>query len=511
MASHLTVTTAANPGVSVKGLNAQASAEPGKDVFADLLDETEESDEAAKPAPAAAASAAGLVDMALDLGTDTDEKPDETPDPIAAPIDGQAPIQQPASPQAILTGIIDSLTAMRAAAQNGQAPSPEDLAKLNQSLDALAGALGVSLDQLPTMDELAAMATQPLPASGTMEAQLISTLAPIAKDMLTQAANTTTTDAALADQLKAVGDKLAALLKGLNDGAVDLAAGADTAQLDIDLEAALDRLLKPAAPVTTAASTPAFTPPKLETAEPTLAGKNADTLASTSSADDDGTTLTAPTDTDPVLKADTAADKGSDAGDKRDKARDAKIDAVVTAAAKTVDTPPNAAQAAVHAATRPEAAPGLRPVIAGYQTSQQQLNLPQIAFELVRQVNDGNSRFQMRLDPPELGKIEVRLDIDRSGQVTARLTVEKAETLDLMQRDQRGLEKALQQAGLDSSKTNLEFSLKQNPFSGGQQGQDQGRQSAFLGDSVVEAEEAPAPQINLYRASLSASGVNIIA
>jgi flagellar hook-length control protein FliK len=150
-------------------------------------------------------------------------------------------------------------------------------------------------------------------------------------------------------------------------------------------------------------------------------------------------------------------------------------------------------------------------VIAGYQTSQQQLNLPQIAFELVRQVNDGNSRFQMRLDPPELGKIDVRVDIDRTGQVTARLTVEKAETLDLMQRDQRGLEKALQQAGLDGSKTNLEFSLKQNPFSG-QQGQDQGgRQPAFGGDTVAEAEEAPAPQINLYRASLSASGVNIIA
>ena len=188
--------------------------------------------------------------------------------------------------------------------------------------------------------------------------------------------------------------------------------------------------------------------------------------------------------------------------------------ALLAAAAKTVETAPDAqtnGQASVHTATRIEAAPGPRPVIAGYQTSQQQLNLPQIAFELVRQVNDGNSRFQMRLDPPELGKIDVRLDIDRSGQVTARLTVEKAETLDLMQRDQRGLEKALQQAGLDSSKTNLEFSLKQNPFSGGQQGQDQGGRQPGFGGDTAEADEPPAPQINLYRASLSASGVNIIA
>ena len=128
----------------------------------------------------------------------------------------------------------------------------------------------------------------------------------------------------------------------------------------------------------------------------------------------------------------------------------------------------------------------------------------------MRQVNDGNTRFQIRLDPPELGKIDVRLDIDASGQVNARLTVEKAETLDLMQRDQRGLERALQQAGLDGAKTNLEFSLKQNPFNGGQQGQD-GNGRPFFGDEAVAEEEAPPPTVNLYRGSLTASGVNIIA
>jgi flagellar hook-length control protein FliK len=153
-----------------------------------------------------------------------------------------------------------------------------------------------------------------------------------------------------------------------------------------------------------------------------------------------------------------------------------------------------------------------RVVQAGYQTSQQQLNLPQLAFELVRQVNDGNTRFQIRLDPPELGRIDVKLDIDRSGQVNARLTVEKAETLDLMQRDQKGLERALQQAGLDGAKTNLEFSLKQNPFSG-QQGQDggNGRNPSFGDEAAGDADDTPPPTVNLYRGSLSASGVNIIA
>lgn len=153
-----------------------------------------------------------------------------------------------------------------------------------------------------------------------------------------------------------------------------------------------------------------------------------------------------------------------------------------------------------------------RVVQTGYQTNQQQLNLPQLAFEMSRQVSDGNTRFQIRLDPAELGRIDVKLDIDSNGQVHAKLTVEKAETLDLMQRDQRALEKALQQAGLDQSKTNLEFSLKQNPFAGDQNqrgGNDQGEHSGGQ-DGQQEAEIVP-PAITLYRGALQASGVNIIA
>ncbi|MDB5586359.1 MAG: hypothetical protein JWP26_1329 [Devosia sp.] len=517
MASHLTVTTAANPGVAVKGLNAQASASaPANDVFAALLGNNaavEATNEPAKTATVALA-AGGLVELALGQDGGTGEKPDETPDPVAVPVDAVVPIQQPVSPQTLLAGIIDGLTALRAAAQNGQVPSADDLAKLNKSLEALAGALGLSLDDLPSMDDLAAMAAKPLTPGATPEDQLIATLAPLTQGVLADATKTAATDPAAADQLQAIGDKLAALLKGLSGGAVDLDAMAgndEKAPLGPELQAALDRLLKPAAATIAAASTTqVFTAPKLEITEPTLAGKPADATATTDAPDTSATPVSTKT-IDPVVKAD--ADTAQ-AQDQRGKLKDAKLDAVVAASAKAADTAPDVTTVptTIHTATRIEATPGPRPVIAGYQTSQQQLNLPQIAFELVRQVNDGNSRFQMRLDPPELGKIDVRLDIDRTGQVTARLTVEKAETLDLMQRDQRGLEKALQQAGLDSSKTNLEFSLKQNPFAGNQQGQDRGgSQPTFGGDSVAEADEAPAPQINLYRASLSASGVNIIA
>ena len=48
----------------------------------------------------------------------------------------------------------------------------------------------------------------------------------------------------------------------------------------------------------------------------------------------------------------------------------------------------------------------------------------------------GNSRFEIRLDPPELGRIDVRLDVDRDGNVSSRLVIERADTYDLLRRDQ---------------------------------------------------------------------------
>ena len=73
-----------------------------------------------------------------------------------------------------------------------------------------------------------------------------------------------------------------------------------------------------------------------------------------------------------------------------------------------------------------------------------------LAVEIVARAQDGPKRFEIRLDPPELGRIDVRLDVDHAGKVTSRLVVERAETLDLLRRDAPQLERALQQAGLNT-------------------------------------------------------------
>jgi flagellar hook-length control protein FliK len=82
-----------------------------------------------------------------------------------------------------------------------------------------------------------------------------------------------------------------------------------------------------------------------------------------------------------------------------------------------------------------------------------------LAVEIVSRAQEGGKRFDIRLDPPELGRVDVRLNVDDAGKVTSHLVVERSETLDLLRRDQPQLERALQQAGLNTD-GGLQFSLR---------------------------------------------------
>ncbi len=183
-------------------------------------------------------------------------------------------------------------------------------------------------------------------------------------------------------------------------------------------------------------------------------------------------------------------------------------------AAATTPAPDAAAQGAqVAQAAAATAATATRAIHAAYSAPVQQLNYPQVAFEVARQFEAGNTRFQIRLDPADLGRIDVKLDLDKSGTVSAHMFVERPETLDLMMRDQRALQQALQQAGLDGSKTSLEFSLRQNPFgTGADTGQRNGGDGQpgfgpFGTPATDEATEVAAQA--LYRGSASQSGLNL--
>jgi flagellar hook-length control protein FliK len=116
--------------------------------------------------------------------------------------------------------------------------------------------------------------------------------------------------------------------------------------------------------------------------------------------------------------------------------------------------------------------------------------LESLAVEIVSRAQAGRNRFEIRLDPPELGRIEVRLDIDRSGNVSSRLVVEKAETLDVLRRDAHQLERALQDAGLKTSDNSLQFSLRDQAFAGRQDQNSSERQHVRIADPELPATES---------------------
>jgi hypothetical protein len=115
----------------------------------------------------------------------------------------------------------------------------------------------------------------------------------------------------------------------------------------------------------------------------------------------------------------------------------------------TVELRP-AAEARTPGATGPQPLPAQAAVV----------TLSEVAVTIATRFKSGESRFQIRLDPAELGRIDVDLTVDKGGRATTTLTVERMDTLDLLQRDSRALERALGAAGFKADPGSLQFNLR---------------------------------------------------
>ncbi len=104
----------------------------------------------------------------------------------------------------------------------------------------------------------------------------------------------------------------------------------------------------------------------------------------------------------------------------------------------------------------------------------------EVAVNIQRAVARGENRIRIQLHPAELGQVDVRLKIGADGIVRAMVQVDRPETLDLMQRDVRGLERALQDAGLKTDSGSLNFNLRDRGEDGPQDRRD-GKETAMAG------------------------------
>jgi flagellar hook-length control protein FliK len=85
----------------------------------------------------------------------------------------------------------------------------------------------------------------------------------------------------------------------------------------------------------------------------------------------------------------------------------------------------------------------------------------QVAREIIRRFDGAATTFELRLDPPELGRVEVRMEVSRDHRVTAVIAADNPQALTELARHARDLEQQLQSAGLQLSDNGLSFDLRQ--------------------------------------------------
>lgn len=126
----------------------------------------------------------------------------------------------------------------------------------------------------------------------------------------------------------------------------------------------------------------------------------------------------------------------------------------------------------------------------------------QVAVHVAQAAADGNDRISIRLSPAELGRIDVRLDFGPDGRVQAVFAADRPQTVELLQRDARDLERALQDAGLRADSGSLSFNLRGD----GRNGSPSFTDALATDRRDGPVAEIPLPQVQAYAAGSAASG-----
>lgn len=140
----------------------------------------------------------------------------------------------------------------------------------------------------------------------------------------------------------------------------------------------------------------------------------------------------------------------------------------------------------------------------------------QVAVQIKRGAAEGLDKISIKLDPGNLGKVEVKMEVGHDGRLTAVIAADKPDTLAMLQRDAASLEQALRDAGLKTASDSLNFTLRDQSQAGeGRDGRgNDGRQRGLAGDEVAEGGahiDTPAQlaAANAQRAAAARGGLDI--
>ncbi len=132
----------------------------------------------------------------------------------------------------------------------------------------------------------------------------------------------------------------------------------------------------------------------------------------------------------------------------------------------------------------------------------------QVAVHIAKASAEGVDKINVKLKPASLGHVDVQLDIAADGRVQVVVSADRADTLDLLQRDARGLERALTDAGLQMDQQSLSFNLRDQGMPQGNAGNETTGRMGWQGGA--EGAEEPDPAIGGYlNARAAVGGVDI--
>ena len=113
--------------------------------------------------------------------------------------------------------------------------------------------------------------------------------------------------------------------------------------------------------------------------------------------------------------------------------------------------------------------------------------VPLLAAAMMRRISNGLKEFTLRLDPPELGRVDVRLTVGTDKKVRAVVSTDRPEALKDLALSARELTRALQEAGLELEENGLSFSM--NDQGSSQQNRDANQQQSTRLKSSLDGHE----------------------
>ena len=112
---------------------------------------------------------------------------------------------------------------------------------------------------------------------------------------------------------------------------------------------------------------------------------------------------------------------------------------------------------------------------------------------------EGSNQFQIRLDPEDLGRIDVSLEIKSDGSIRAAIAADNPDALQLIVREARSLEQAFDQAGFRRDDQALSFSLSDQHQSPDQRQSRTPQQSQPMTRFFVEGDHELPPNLAAYQ------------